>query len=143
MNKYWKRNDEGSLAKLMLDIGKYIGRKDYKKLLVTVNKVKTKYNSLNRHTDVKSDVHWKIVCTRKLSSSQIWDIQDHYISDDISFPLPDKKYANKRFMRTSISRCSKMYNLLPLTTHKISTSTYYGYKPKVVKLQGHIPFHQS
>ena len=39
MNKYWKQHDEGSLAKLMLDIGKYRGRKDDKKLLVTVNKV--------------------------------------------------------------------------------------------------------
>ena len=48
MNKYWKRNDEGSLAKLMLDIGKYRGTKDDKKLLVTVNKVKTKYNSLRQ-----------------------------------------------------------------------------------------------
>ena len=46
MNKYWKQNDEGSLAKLMLDIGKYRGRKYDKKLLVTVNKVKTKYNNL-------------------------------------------------------------------------------------------------
>ena len=93
----------------MLDIGKYRGRKDDKKLLVTVNKVKTKYNSLrqacrltdinwthfHRHTYVKSDVHQKIVCTRKLSSSQIQDIQDHYISDDISFPLPDKKYTTR------------------------------------------------
>ena len=117
MNKYWKQNDEGSLAKLMLDIGKYRGRKDDQKLLVTANKVKTKYNSsrqacwltdvnwthFHRHTYIKPDVHRKIVCTRKLSSSQIQDIQDHYISDDISFPLPDKKYANKRFMRTSIS----------------------------------------
>ena len=141
----------------MLDIGKYRGRKDDKKLLVTVNKVKTKYNSLrqacqltdinwthfHRHTYVKSDVHQKIACTRKLSSSQIQDIQDHYISDDIPFPLPDKKYANKRFMRTSILQCFKMYNLLLMTTCKISTSTYYRYKPKVVKLQGRIPFHQS
>ena len=101
------------------------------------------WTHFHRHTYVKSDVHQKIVCTRKLSSSQIQDIQDHYISDNISFPLPDKKYANKRFMRTSISRCSKMYNLLQMTTRKISTSTYYRYKPKAVKLQGCIPFHQS
>ena len=36
-----------------------------------------------------------------------------------------------------------MYNLLASTTHKISTATYHRYKPKAVKLQGHIPFHQS
>lgn len=78
-----------------------------------------------------------------MSVSQIQDIQDYYKSDDMSFPLPDKKYAKKRFMRTSISQCSKMYNLLATTTYKISTATYYKYKPKAVKLQSHIPFHQS
>ena len=155
MNKYWKQNDEGSLAKLMLDLGKYQGGKDDKKLLVTVNNIKTKYNSLrqvcwltdinwthfHRHTFVKTDVHQKSAYTRKLSASQIPDIQDHYKSDEISFPLPDKKYAEKRFMRTSISQSSKMYNLLVTTTCKISTATYYKYKPKAVKLQGCIPFH--
>ena len=30
-----------------------------------------------------------------------------------------------------------------MTTHKISTATYYKHKPKAVKLQGRIPFHQS
>ena len=30
-----------------------------------------------------------------------------------------------------------------MTTHKISTATYYKHKPKAVKLQGHIPFQQS
>ena len=116
MNKYWKQNDDCSLARLMLDLGKCRGRKDDKKLLITVNKVKTKYNSLrqacrltdinwttfHRHTNVKSDVHHKIAYTRKLSATQIEDIQEHYKSDDISFPLPDKKYANKRFLRISI-----------------------------------------
>ena len=40
MNKYWKQNDEGSLAKLMLDIGNYRGRKDDKKLLVLSTRLK-------------------------------------------------------------------------------------------------------
>ena len=35
-----------TLAKYMLDIGKYRGRKDNEKLLSTVNKVKKEYNSL-------------------------------------------------------------------------------------------------
>ena len=33
-----------------------------------------------------------------------------------------------------------MYNILATTTHKIFTATFYKYKPKAVKLQGHIPF---
>ena len=46
MNKYWKRNDEGSLAKLMLDMGKYKSQKDDKKLSATVNMIKKKCNTL-------------------------------------------------------------------------------------------------
>ena len=80
MNLYWKpQEDSTSLAKFMLDIGKYRGRKDNKKLLSTVNKVKKKYNSLrqacklvdilwskfHRNTYVKSDTHKKIEYTRK------------------------------------------------------------------------------
>ena len=49
MNQYWKwHEDDTTLAKFMLDIGKYRGRKDNKKLLSTVNRVKTKYNSLRQ-----------------------------------------------------------------------------------------------
>ena len=141
----------------MLDLGKHKGRKDDKKLLSTVNTIKKKYNSLrqacrladiswtelHRHTYVKSDVQRKIEYNCKLTSSQIQDIQAHYNSDEISFPLPDKKFANKRFLRTSITKCQQMYNLLASTTCKISTATYHRYKPKAVKLQGCIPFCQS
>ena len=71
MNLYWKhQEDMTTLAKYMLDIGKYRGRKDNKKLLSTVNKVKNKYNSLRQacrladisqskfhhHTYVKSEI---------------------------------------------------------------------------------------
>ena len=112
--------------------------------VATVNMIKKKYNTLrqacwltdiswthfHRHTYVKSKPCRKLEFTRKLTSSNIQDIQNHYNCDDISFPLPDKKCANKRFMRTS-------------TTRKISTDTYYKYKLKAVKLQGHIPFRQS
>ena len=153
MNKYWKRTKD-SLAKLMLELGTHKGRKDDKKLLSTVNKIKKKYNSLDRladiswtklhrHTYIKSEVRRKIAYNRKLTSSQIQEIQSHYNSDEISFPLPDKKYADKRFMRTSITKSHQMYNLLANTTCKISAATYHKYKPKTVKLQGCIPFQQS
>ena len=33
--------------------------------------------------------------------------------------------------------------MLATTTCKISRATFYKYKPKAVKLQGHIPFRQS
>ena len=134
MNKYWKHNED-SLANLMLELGKHKGRKDDKKLLSTVNTIKKKYNSLRQacrladisltklhwHTYVKSDVWKKIQYNQKLTASQIQDIQSHYTSDEISFPLPNKKFTDKRFMRTSIAKSRHMYNLLTSMTRKIST----------------------
>ena len=156
MNKYWNRNND-CLAKLLLDMGKHRARKDTKKLLKTVNTIKKKYNSLrqacrltdiswskfHRHTYINSEVWKKLKYSRKLTAGQIEDIQAIYNNDDVSFPLPDKKNANKRFLRTSVTKCAKMYNMLATTTHKISTVTFYKYKPKAVKLQGCIPFRQS
>ena len=156
MNKYWKRCDT-SLARLMLDIGKSKAKKDDTKLLSAVNKVKQKYNSLrqaskvaniswttfHRNTYVKKDQKKKLSYSRKLTDEQVRDIQAHFVSDDISFPLPEKKYQGKRFMCNSVQKFFKMYNLLHSTTHKISLATYYRYKPKGVKFQGKIPFRQS
>ena len=85
----------------------------------------------------------KIPLQRKLQRSHIKSICDFYKSDDCSFPLPDKKYAGKRFMKRSLSKNCKMYNLLPTTTRKISASTFRKYKPRYVKLQGKIPLQQS
>ena len=77
---------------------------------------------------------------KKLSSAQIEEIQAHFTSDEVSFPIPDKKYANKRFLYISVMKCAKMYNMLATTTRKISTATFYKYKPKAVRLEGCIPF---
>ena len=85
----------------------------------------------------------KLDFKKKLTSAQIDDIKSHYESEEISFPLPDKKYVGKRFMHTGLAKAHKMYNLLPSTTGKISASTFYKYKPKAIKLQGKIPFRQS
>ena len=156
MNKYWNRKDDG-LAKLLLDMGKHRAREDNRKLLNTVNTVKKKYKSLrqacrlteiswskfHRHTYVNTEVCKKLEYSRKLTAGQIEDIQAYYNHDDVSFPLPDKRYANKRFLCMSVSKCAKMYNMLASTTSKISTATFYKYKPKAVKLQGHIPLRES
>ena len=85
----------------------------------------------------------KLDFKKKLTSAQIDDIKSHYESEEISFPLPEKKYVGKRFMHTGLAKAHKMYNLLPSTTHKISASTFHKYKPKDIKLQGKIPFRQS
>ena len=46
-------------------------------------------------------------------------------------------------MRFNVQRSARMYNLADGTRRKISTSTYYQYKPKAVKLQGRISYRQS
>ena len=143
MNVYWKRQeDTTSLAKYMLDIGKYGGRKDNKKLLSTVNKVKKKYNSLRQvctlvdiswskfhhHTYVKSEMHKKLEYMRKLSVAQIEEIQAHFTSDEVSFPLPDQKYANNRFLCTGVmivqkcTTCWQLQHVKYIQQHFINTN---------------------
>ena len=41
-------------------------------------------------------------------------------SDDITFPLPEKKYSGKCFFSSSVIHAQKMYNMLPSCTCKIS-----------------------
>ena len=140
MNLYWKQNVQ--LAEIRLDIGKQKGRRDQVKLPQCVNKLKQKYVSLRQaspifHRQSFIDKHVKSNCESckksyicKLSNEQIKSIEDHYQSDNKSFPLPDKKYKGKRFMRYSLKHNARMYNLSQSTTWKISTATYCHYKPK-------------
>ena len=153
MNKYWKRSD-GSLGALLIEMGKHKATKDSKKLSASVNKIKQKYDSLrqasrlanipwtkfHRSTFVQKKIDSKGKFTHKLSSKEVSDIQSHFESDDNTFPLPDKKFEGKRFMRQSVKKSLRMYNDLATTSRKISLSTYYRYKPKNVKFQGKIPF---
>ena len=46
-------------------------------------------------------------------------------------------------MKGSLAKSCRMYNLLASTTRKISESTFWKYKPDIVKLQGKIPLRQS
>ena len=122
-----------------------------------MNKVKQKYNGLrqacrladiswttfHRHTYIKLHNRKSKNYIHKLSEEEIESIRQHYQSKEVSFPLPDKKFHGKRFLRFSLNRCTKMYNLCQDTTRKISAATYHRYKPKTVKLQGCIPFWQS
>ena len=138
MNKYWKRSDN-DLAKIMLDIGKSKGKKDDKKLFAAVNTVKRKYKSLHqasklvdipwttfhRQTYVKCNNRRKLGYSRKLTEAQVNNILSHFTSDDISFPLPDKKFEGKCFMCNSVQKSLKMYNLLASTTRKISQASKY------------------
>ena len=70
-------------------------------------------------------------------------LEKFFSSEDTSFPLPDKKFSGKRFMKGSLAKSCRMYNLLASTTRKICESTFRKYKPQSVKLQGKIPLRQS
>ena len=74
---------------------------------------------------------------------EIKSIKKFFTNEDTSFPLPDKKYSGKHFMKGSLGKSCRMYNLLVSTTRKISESTFWKYKPDIVKLQGRIPLRQS
>ena len=80
---------------------------------------------------------------RKLEQADIDAIGKFFESDKATFPLPDKKYTGKHFMKKSLSKSCNLYNLLAKMTRKVYESTFRKYKPKFVKLQGKIPFRQS
>ena len=119
MNQYWSYDRQ--LANIMLNIGKHKARKDNVKLLLSVNKVKQKYNSLrqacrladiswstfHRHTYIKSHPQRKMKYIRKLSKAEIDSIQQHYQSDDVSFPLPDKKICWEKVFKIQFKEMYK------------------------------------
>ena len=93
----------------MFEIGKSKAKKDGNKLSIAVSKVKQKYNSLS-HSSKVANIPWTrfYCCTHfkkqakhkkeyscKLTGKQVHDIQLHFESDDISFPMPDKKWKGK------------------------------------------------
>ena len=118
MDKYWKWNNE--LGEMFLEIGKSRARKNETKLSLIVNKLKSKYNSLRQACRL-GEISWtkfhrhiyinknkkatkKQEYNKKLSKDDIESIQNHYTSEEVSFPMPDKKYVGKRFMHSSRTR---------------------------------------
>ena len=156
MSQYWNVNSKDMCA-IMLKVGKYKAKKNTRKIQKLVLDIKSKYKSLRkassytpyswtqfrRYISVKSVATTKLEYTHKLSLQTIAEIHSHLNCDDISFPVPDRKHAGKRFMRTSMKKSLDMYNLCETTKRPISISTLYRYRPKNVKLQGKIPLRQS
>lgn len=126
------------MGKFMYKIGKYRHKKNVQKLRETVQSMKNKYSSLRsacHETNLmwsqfhkctklskRTMEHKKYIC--KLSGKDIKSITKFFSSEEVSFPLPDKKYSGKRFMKKSLVRCCKMYNMLASTTRKICPSTF-------------------
>ena len=145
MNKYWNVSNK-EMCKYMLLAGKHKAHKDICKIEKFVRDIKCKYTSLcqasaytpyswtqfKRYMSVKSVACRKLENSRKLSPQAKNDIQEHFCSEGISFPVPDHKYAGKRFMRTSMKKSLVMYNLSEKTSRNISLATMYCYHPKHV-----------
>ena len=108
MSKYWKF-DSKDMSAIMLKVGKYKAHKDTHKIKKLVLDIKSKYQSLrkaaaytpyswtqfHRFISVKTVASRKLENTHKLSVQTIAEIQNHLNCDDISFPVPNKKYAGK------------------------------------------------
>ena len=123
-------NDSNKIGKYLFKMGKHKARKDEEKLKQTVQQMKQKFSSLwkacssincswtkfYRFTRLAKPKQAKHHFMKKLSQDQIEEIQNHMGSDDITFPLPDAKYAGERFFRMSIICTQKMYNVLPSCT---------------------------
>ena len=156
IKKLWSVDDP--LSKYMYLLGKYKAKKKQEKIEQTVEKIRKHHSSL-RNAWKKTNMHWNefhraTKCSRiigrpqkkfirKLDANEQESIESFLCSDDASFPLPDKKYAGKRFLKTSLKNTLKMYHLLRKTTRRISMTTLRRYKPKHIKLRGKIPFRQS
>lgn len=80
---------------------------------------------------------------RKISEEYIRKIHEHLECETVSFPLPDKKFSGKKFLRYSVRKVTSMFNMLDRTGRQISSSTMYRNIPKHFKLQGKIPLRQS
>ena len=126
------------MGKFMYKMGKYQTRKNAKKLTETVDKMKEKYSSL-KSACRKTDMWWSQFHSytrlykrkleqrkfiRKLCPSDVQSIKDFFVSDQTSFPMPDKKYTGKRFMKKTLGKSCKMYNLLANAKRKIAPSTF-------------------
>ena len=127
------------MGKFMYKIGKYKNKKDEVKLGETVNNMKKKYTSL-RNACHETNLKWSQFhrCTklhtpkidpakkyiRNLGGENIKSIGNFFTSETLLFPLPDKKYSSQRFMKKSLSKSCKMYNMLTSTTRKICASMF-------------------
>ena len=115
MDTMWQNDKQ--MGKYMYCLGKYKHRKDAKKLNDTVDKMRTQYKSLHSACQ-QTSMQWsqfhnyttlnkrKIEIRkyiRKLEREDIESIGQFFESDATTFPLPDKKFAGKRFMKKKLT----------------------------------------
>ena len=109
MNDIWSSSKE--LSAIMLKLGKEWAHKNKKKVAECVEAIKNKYMSLHKVSS-NTSLSWtqfRHYCSiqsskknpksmkylRKLNMQNIESIQNHMLSEDMSFPMPDQKYSGK------------------------------------------------
>ena len=109
MNNIWSSTNE--LSAIMLKLGQEHACKNKKKVAECVESIKNKYTSLHKASG-NTSLSWtqfRCYCSiqsskknsksmkylRKLNTQNIESIQNHMLSEDMSFPMPDQKYAGK------------------------------------------------
>lgn len=78
--------------------------------------------------------------SRKFTTDVKNSLSKFFSSDEVSFSVPEARYAKKKFLRSNLKETCKMYNQSRRgNERKVAISTFRKYRPKCVKLQREIP----
>ena len=80
---------------------------------------------------------------RKLTEDMKADVYAIYNDDEVSYCLPDIKYAGFRFMSMTIEEAYKIYLKKSVSTRKVASKTFAGLKPKYIKTMQQTPIRGS
>ena len=155
MREIWKESP--TISRYMYELGKHRAKKNEDMVNVIRQELIYHFGSLRgawrktdcswtnfyRFTNLTKKSQQRQGYARKLSQEDIRKIHEHLECETVSFPLPDKKFSGKKFLRYSVRKITSMFNLLQTTARNISSSSIYRNIPKHFKLQGKIPLRQS
>ena len=80
---------------------------------------------------------------RKLTEDMKADVYAIYNDDEVSYCLPDIKYAGFRFMSMTIEEAYKIYLKKSVSARKVASKTFAGLKPKYIKTMQQTPIRGS
>ena len=80
---------------------------------------------------------------RKLTKSMTTEVLSFYENDEVSYCLPDVKYAGCRFMSMTIEEAYKMYLKKFSKERKVASKTFAALKPRWIKTMQETPMRGS
>ena len=75
----------------------------------------------------------KEIYTRKLTDIIRDKVKRIYNDDEVSYSLPDVRFANYRFMSMTLKEAYQVYLKKCLTERKVAKSTFFSMKPKTIR----------